>query len=291
MSRKVIFLFCALSIFSYFGVIFMVISPLSTTFYSRKYVESYPLRPPSVQWCKQQRWRSPAARGAVALVSFPGSGNTWLRYLLQQLTGIVTGSIYMDYGLRLHGFPAENVSDGSVLVVKTHESPPIEPGRFKAAVLLIRNPRDAILADYNRLHKGHIGTAPKSAFRKRSAERRSTDWSNYVATQLAAWESLHKQWLTQFPGPIHIVFYEVLVNDTRHTLQGILSFLNQTATEDEMNCTLANREGIYRRKKKYNNFDPFTRSMYDELNTVRNKVLKIVLRYQKQHSNVQKSSR
>lgn len=58
---------------------------------------------------------------------------------------MVTGSIYMDYGLRMHGFPAENVTDGSVLVVKTHEAPPIEPDKFKSAILLIRNPRDAIL--------------------------------------------------------------------------------------------------------------------------------------------------
>ena len=31
-------------------------------------------------------------RAPVALVSFPGSGNTWLRGLLEQATGICTGS-------------------------------------------------------------------------------------------------------------------------------------------------------------------------------------------------------
>ena len=30
-------------------------------------------------------------RGPVGLVSFPGSGNTWVRGLLQQATGICTG--------------------------------------------------------------------------------------------------------------------------------------------------------------------------------------------------------
>ncbi len=30
-------------------------------------------------------------RAAVALVSYPGSGNTWLRGLLEQVTGICTG--------------------------------------------------------------------------------------------------------------------------------------------------------------------------------------------------------
>ena len=32
-------------------------------------------------------------RAAVALVSFPGSGNTWVRGLLEQATGVCTGKI------------------------------------------------------------------------------------------------------------------------------------------------------------------------------------------------------
>mgnify|MGYP000126647901 CR=1 FL=1 len=32
----------------------------------------------------------------TALVSFPGSGNTWVRYLLETASGVFTGSIYID---------------------------------------------------------------------------------------------------------------------------------------------------------------------------------------------------
>ena len=32
-----------------------------------------------------------------AMVSFPGSGNTWLRYLLNMMTGIYSDSIYNEY--------------------------------------------------------------------------------------------------------------------------------------------------------------------------------------------------
>ncbi|ROT74784.1 hypothetical protein C7M84_006707 [Penaeus vannamei] len=60
-------------------------------------------------------------RPTTALVSFPGSGNTWIRYLLQQVTGYYSGSVYKDYALMKNGFPAESVSNGSVVVVKTHE--------------------------------------------------------------------------------------------------------------------------------------------------------------------------
>ena len=31
----------------------------------------------------------------VALASFPNSGNTWIRYIIEGITGIFTGSFYM----------------------------------------------------------------------------------------------------------------------------------------------------------------------------------------------------
>ncbi len=38
-------------------------------------------------------------REKVALVSAPGSGNTWVRHLLQMATGYITGSRYDDKGM------------------------------------------------------------------------------------------------------------------------------------------------------------------------------------------------
>ena len=36
----------------------------------------------------------------VALVSYPGSGNTWLRLVLEEVTGVFTGAVYNDESLR-----------------------------------------------------------------------------------------------------------------------------------------------------------------------------------------------
>ena len=36
----------------------------------------------------------------TALASFPGSGNTWARYLIQQVSGYATGAIYNDPSLK-----------------------------------------------------------------------------------------------------------------------------------------------------------------------------------------------
>ena len=103
-----------------------------------------------------------AGRDPVGLVSVPGSGNTWVRGLLERATGICTGSIYCDQPLRQRGFMGEYVQSGSVLVVKTHTSDyqwkgtPVavrnnEDALYGSAILLIRNPYDTFVSEHNRL--------------------------------------------------------------------------------------------------------------------------------------------
>lgn len=102
----------------------------------------------------------------TALASFPGSGNTWLRYLLQQATGILTGSVYKDFGLLKSGFPAESISNTSVLLVKTHEWGSHVWSKFGKAILLVRDPAKAILAEFNRQSGGHVGFASPDRYRR-----------------------------------------------------------------------------------------------------------------------------
>ena len=45
----------------------------------------------------------------MGLVSFPGSENTWVRGLLEQVTGYCTGSIYSDMGLLEKGFAGDYI--------------------------------------------------------------------------------------------------------------------------------------------------------------------------------------
>ena len=99
----------------------------------------------------------------VGLVSVPGSGNTWVRGLLEKATGICTGSIYCDHPLRNGGMIGEYVKTGRVLVVKTHtsdyqwkdvkaEKRNKDDGLYGSAILLIRNPFKSFIAEWNRLN-------------------------------------------------------------------------------------------------------------------------------------------
>lgn len=87
-------------------------------------------------------------RGPVALASFAGSGNTWLRGLLELATSICTGSVYCHADFRSNGFTGEGMHSGSTLVVKTHEY--MYSSHYVAAVFLIRNPYRAIIAERKR---------------------------------------------------------------------------------------------------------------------------------------------
>ena len=100
-------------------------------------------------------------RRPVALASSEGSGNTWVRGLLEKSTGICTGFLYCDYVMRREGFIGEMIKSGSVLVVKTHTLIPqwygveyVHPKRdepyYGSAVYILRNPYKALSAEWNR---------------------------------------------------------------------------------------------------------------------------------------------
>merc|ERR1711892_825900 len=58
----------------------------------------------------------------TSLTSYPGSGNTWVRYLIEEYTGYYTGSIYSDNNLFRGGFKGEKVDwkAGTTVIIKAH---------------------------------------------------------------------------------------------------------------------------------------------------------------------------
>ena len=117
--------------------------------------------PPSVDPSCRCQFVNARGRRVVALVSLPGSGNTWVRGLLERATGVCTGSIYCDKTLRAEGFCGEGLRSGALLVVKTHDSSLQWKGEryktvktdrpfFDAAIFLIRSPFRAAIAEWNR---------------------------------------------------------------------------------------------------------------------------------------------
>lgn len=68
----------------------------------------------------RRRFRDPRAGARPPLLwTFPGSGNTWVRLLLDFATGLYTGSVYSDLSL-LPLLPGEGACDARALAVKAH---------------------------------------------------------------------------------------------------------------------------------------------------------------------------
>lgn len=233
-------------------------------------------------WPKTNNLRKKAVKatevpetGLTALASFPGSGNTWLRYLLQQATGIYTGSVYKDFGLLKSGFPAEYVCNSSVLVVKTHEWGPNAWLQFSRAILLVRDPDRSILAEFNRQSGGHVGFASPERYRRTKGRY----WQQFVANKLWAWEQMNLQWAKNFTGDVHIVYYDDLVDNVEGTLRAILNFLNFKLDKDLFSCAMSRKEGIYRRKKRIMAFDPYTPAMHAALEAKKHEIYVALGRY------------
>ena len=93
------------------------------------------------------------------LVSHPGSGNSWVRQLLEATTGIYTGSdrdCDTDY-IKI-GMLGEGIASDNVVAVKFHEGPLPKKWQFRKIIYILRNPYDAIVAEYKR----HTAANPRS---------------------------------------------------------------------------------------------------------------------------------
>lgn len=179
----------------------------------------------------------------VALASFPGSGNTWFRHLIEYVSGIASTSVYC--GVVRETFFAECKRDKSkTIVIKTHRLATNESiDKFDKAILIIRNPYDAILAEFNRRHANKTSAADREEFDKGAWTDRAGDimprkWKEHVVS-----------WITQYTGPLHIVFYEKMKSNLYEELYGIAKFLGIKVTFQDLWCAGLNQEGNYKREK------------------------------------------
>ena len=162
----------------------------------------------------------------VMLVSFPGSGNTWTRLLIEEVTGYYTGSVYSDKNLYNGGLlgELEKMNNGRTVVIKNHDHNITLSDQAKGVVLLVRNPYDAITAEFNRVQSTkHTGTASLAQFN-------STKWFQTVEKQSTWWVNVHHKY-AEFSShnnfPTHVLFYENLKNNSTLEMGRFLNFLKQ----------------------------------------------------------------
>ncbi|KAM9728541.1 sialate:O-sulfotransferase 1-like [Menidia menidia] len=206
--------------------------------------------------CKERMFLPQRSVSLVALSSFPGAGNTWVRHLIELVTGYYTGSFYFDGTLYNRGFKGEKDywKSGRSVCVKTHESGQKDIEMFDSAILLIRNPYRSLMAEFNRKCAGHLGHATE-------AQWSSKEWPEFVSSYAPWWASHALSWL-KFGRRLMVVHYEELQRALLPELRAVTAFLNITATEERLLCAQSNQDGHFKRSRAQQpSFDPFTPDM------------------------------
>jgi len=212
----------------------------------------------------------------IVLVSFPGSGNTWTRLLLEQVTGIFTGSVYCDKELKQEAFLGESVASGNVIVVKTHvpgtgypkmHRHATNPTNLKGAIFITRNPLDCLVSEWNgqNLHKHrHTAAVGKDYFGKRSKFANNIalimfcilgnnyGWNQFVINRMEVFYPLYHYWLMDAKIPVLVIKYEDMVKNVTSNLRKMLNFLNVSYSEKDFSCVEHNEMKLFYRHKHYN---------------------------------------
>lgn len=200
------------------------------------------------------RFLAPPRDYNVALVSYPGSGNTWVRYLLEQSTGFYTGSVYRDKLLSSRGFK-EKVYNGSVVAIKTHESwGKLTRFRFTVlnysrAILIVRHPRAAMIAEMNRYfgHGQHTTVMQNIRWSREKIQNKMLEYIN-------GWKNFIVSW-SEFSEPILIVKFENLLNDWKVETLRMIAYLNLEPITHGVKCLEHDSDGYF--KRPISNLQPF----------------------------------
>ena len=216
------------------------------------------------------RLRARKCREVVGLMSIEGHGNHAVRWALEQVTGIVTASIYGDaahleaLGIGWHQRNVlQTASAGRAIVVKTHKgkilnrlAPYHKVNTHKRTIIIVREPLGAILANYKRI--GHLFKKPcsravliphKEDFRMHKTQledwddqRRQQHFADYARCEAQKWVKgmrVKSKPAEKSSNPILVVRYEDLVSRTSEMLKILLTFLGvPIPSESHLRCAL-----------------------------------------------------
>ncbi|XP_039267205.2 sialate:O-sulfotransferase 2-like [Styela clava] len=196
----------------------------------------------------------------ILLTSYYGSGNTWIRHLIEIATGIYTGSVYKDEVLYEGGMLGEYLpySSGRTIVVKDHLFELKISPLYTMAVLLIRNPYDATLAEFvRRKTLNHTGVVDNDIFR-------TPDFKRFASNRPDYWFGTTNVVLKTFMEKVVVVYFEDLVNNTIEEIRRVVEFLpkdivgpDKESFERRFMCMDLDLIGKFRRPPRKLNFDPF----------------------------------
>lgn len=175
----------------------------------------------------------------VYLATFPRSGNHWMRYLLEEATGIVTSSVYTDccvphlstpfpWGAYCcdHGYEGRSryPDQGEIFVVKTHFPSNCRSWfdrlPYSKAVRIIRHPVDSFYSFY---------------LLKQSLDGKSAEYwmpKEELKNLIRRWRRFQEFW--DFEDCVFTIRYEDLYLDPLANLTKVLAHMGYCISQDDI---------------------------------------------------------
>jgi len=224
----------------------------------------------------------------VRLVSFPRSGNTWTRYLLETATGVFTSSGGPNYvnWVKHHNWRLTNkqfwqyaksqkaveltqlgylgeigyFSQGNTIAMKSHNRPApwsasdaaAEP--YNWAVFDEDKPRRVVLVIRDPFKalislKAYEQThSVLTAGNDLSSLFTGQKWEDDARYYGQHWYQLNSEWIER-TNDTHVLSYECLTRDTMPELRDLLKFMEVEPDEARLECVRRNLEGAVHNKK------------------------------------------
>lgn len=223
----------------------------------------------------------------IRLVSYPRSGNTWTRYILEAATGIATCGGRAPQGvpdrikpgaedppsvdelrrtldeqrrtatseLVRMGFIGEDMvaGMGNCIAIKTSFLPPawrrtaLHPEGYVLPAILLVRDPFRSLISFRHFNAGSLSVL-LNVSRAETKRFHGSDWSDFVVSGAENWQSLIESWATS-PKDTLLVAYEELRSHPEEQLKKMLKFLRVTPTEGRLRCVLRHLEGNFHNKE------------------------------------------
>ncbi len=161
-----------------------------------------------LRWGLRVQRMSRTGQRRVALASFPRSGNTWFRFLLESATGELTGGAGTSVARVL-----PRTGDG--IVIKTHGR---DAFRYTDAIHLVRNPFDVLDSFYD--WKRNLGWTWRFG---------ELSWEDFIVMFTPRWRDHTRHWLA-CRANVHRVRYEDCVEDPVEHFGRVLRWLGREVT-------------------------------------------------------------
>ena len=202
----------------------------------------------------------PSLKEDCVVVSYPKSGNTWMRFLI--FSYLFDRQATFEDVDKVMPYVPDKWRPGMTsipIVLKSHERWPQQYGKV---IYIVRDPRDIVLSLYSWHHKTGFFNKPKN-------QAMSDD--KYVAEFLFGdylweipWDTHVEEWIgggDQLPGGFLLVKYEDMLADTETQFRRVVDFLDlqweqQKAERAIRRCSLGKMQQVENKKE---NSIPFAR--------------------------------